>query len=178
MSAYFGTSGFYTSCVERWELWKRTRRKHHFRRLGLNLGENVTFYGPLSITWPQNVSIGRECTLNEGVHLGGRGGIRIGNHCRISARVFLESGYLETNGVREDGFPKRRHAHAGIQLGDHVWVGAGAMILAGVNIGNGAVVAAGAVVTRDVPAGSFAKGVPATCTSPTADSPSNHEVSS
>ncbi|GEM_PF-1666313 len=178
MSAYFGQDGFYTSCVEHWELWKRKQRQNHFKRLGLSVGEKVMFYGPLSITWPQHVSIGRECTLNEGVHLGGRGGITIGDHCRISARVFIESGYLETKGVREDGFPKRKHAHAEIRLGDHVWIGAGAMILAGVTIGDGAMIAAGAVVTKDVPAGSFAKGVPAKYTPAAADSESNSEVSS
>lgn len=176
MSVYFGKNGFYTSCVEWWELKKRAGRKKHFIRLGLKVAEKVTFYGPLTVTWPENVSIGRECTLNEGVHLGGRGGITIGNHCRISARVFMESGYLETVGIREDGFPKRKHAHAPIVLGDHVWIGAGAMILAGVTIGEGAVIAAGAVVTKDVPAGYFAKGVPAKWTAPTPEVPPENET--
>lgn len=161
MSAYFGKGGFYTACVERWTLTKRIIRKQHFKWLGARVDNSVILYGPVSITWPQNVRIGEYCTLNEGVHLGGRGGITIGHHCRISARVFLESGYLETTGVRPDGSPKRNHAHAEIHLGNHVWVGAGATILAGVTLGDGAIVAAGAVVTRDVPAGSFAKGVPA-----------------
>ena len=48
-----------------------------------------------------------------------------------------------------------------IYIGDHVWIGANAMILKGVTIGDGAVVAAGAVVTRDVPPGSLSAGMPA-----------------
>jgi acetyltransferase-like isoleucine patch superfamily enzyme len=39
---------------------------------------------------------------------------------------------------------------AGIKIGNNVWIGAAAIILAGVKVGDGAVVGARAVVTRDV----------------------------
>lgn len=42
-----------------------------------------------------------------------------------------------------------------------VWIGYGAVLMAGVHIGQGAVVAAGSVVTRDVPAFEIHAGVPA-----------------
>ncbi len=48
-----------------------------------------------------------------------------------------------------------------VVIGDHVWIGAKAMIMKGVTIGNGAIVAAGAIVTRDVPENSIVAGVPA-----------------
>ena len=45
---------------------------------------------------------------------------------------------------------------------DHdVWIGHGAIVLAGIHIGTGAVVGAGAVVTKDVPAYTIVAGVPA-----------------
>ena len=47
-----------------------------------------------------------------------------------------------------------------IRIGADVWVGGGALILAGVTIGDRAVVGAGSVVTRDIPAGVFAAGNP------------------
>jgi maltose O-acetyltransferase len=47
-----------------------------------------------------------------------------------------------------------------IEIGSDVWVGGGALILAGVRIGSRAVVGAGSVVTRDVPEGAFAAGNP------------------
>jgi maltose O-acetyltransferase len=47
-----------------------------------------------------------------------------------------------------------------IDIGSDVWVGGGAMILAGVSIGSRAVIGAGSVVTRDVPEAVFAAGNP------------------
>ena len=55
-------------------------------------------------------------------------------------------------------------AHTGItptQLGNDVWVGAGACLKGGVTIGDGAVIGAGAVVTRDVEPYAIYAGVPA-----------------
>lgn len=49
----------------------------------------------------------------------------------------------------------------GIQVGDSVWFGVGVIVLNGVSIGRGAVIGAGSVVTRDVPEGGIAVGVPA-----------------
>ena len=48
-----------------------------------------------------------------------------------------------------------------ITIGNHVLIGFGAVILKGVTIGDGAIIAAGSVVTRDVPSGCMAGGVPA-----------------
>ena len=42
-----------------------------------------------------------------------------------------------------------------------MWRGMNVTILKGVHIGTGAVIAAGAVVTKDIPAGCLAAGVPA-----------------
>lgn len=48
-----------------------------------------------------------------------------------------------------------------VLIGQDVWIGGGAIILPGVTIGDNAVIGAGSVVTRDVPAGSTARGNPA-----------------
>jgi maltose O-acetyltransferase len=50
---------------------------------------------------------------------------------------------------------------APITIGDNVWLGGGAIVLAGVTIGANTVVGAGAVVTRDLPADVVAVGNPA-----------------
>ena len=48
-----------------------------------------------------------------------------------------------------------------IVIGNDVWIGYEAVILAGVSIGDGAVVGAGALVTRDVPPYAIVGGIPA-----------------
>lgn len=48
-----------------------------------------------------------------------------------------------------------------VVIGNHVWVGAGVMILKGVTIGDNCVIAAGSIVTRDIPPNTLAAGVPA-----------------
>jgi len=54
--------------------------------------------------------------------------------------------------ARESGKP--------VEIGEDVWVGGGALILAGVRIGSRAVIGAGSIVTRDIPEGVFAAGNP------------------
>ena len=54
----------------------------------------------------------------------------------------------------------RQHTK-GIEIGEHVLIGTGTMVLKGVRIGDGAVVAAGSVVTKDVAAGVVVAGNPA-----------------
>ena len=46
-------------------------------------------------------------------------------------------------------------------IGDRVWLGANVTVLKGVHIGNDAAVGAGSVVTKDIPPGAIAIGVPA-----------------
>ena len=58
-------------------------------------------------------------------------------------------------------FPAARNGNEGVRIGDHVWIGASAVILKGVTIGENSVVAASAVVTEDVPPHMLVAGIPA-----------------
>ena len=47
-----------------------------------------------------------------------------------------------------------------IKIGNNVWIGAGATILAGVTIGDNTVIGAGSLVKKDIPSNVVAVGVP------------------
>ena len=47
-----------------------------------------------------------------------------------------------------------------VNIGNNVWIGAGAIILPGVSIGDNSVIGAGSVVTKDIPANVVAVGNP------------------
>ena len=83
--------------------------------------------------------------------------IRIGAHCTFSWEVqILDNDFhaITVDGVQQPSV-------APVVIGDRVWVGTRVVILKGVTIGDGAVIAAGSVVTKDVPPGAVAAGVPA-----------------
>lgn len=91
--------------------------------------------------------------------LDGSGGLTIGEGCDIStgAQVYTHSSARRC--VSAGAF--REVERAPVRIGDHVFIGAGAVVTMGVTIGDHSVVAAGAVVTHDVPPFTVVAGVPA-----------------
>lgn len=81
--------------------------------------------------------------------------ITIGEDVGISERVMIRD--TNDHEILRDGYK----ISAPVVIGNHVWIGIGAIILSGVSIGDGSVVAAGAVVNRDVPPNTLVGGVPA-----------------
>lgn len=79
--------------------------------------------------------------------------VTIGDGCAISHGVVI----MDSDAHMIDG---RRNAKPVI-IGNRVWIGTGAIILAGVTVGDGAVIAAGSLVNKDVPVKALVGGVPA-----------------
>jgi len=105
------------------------------------------------------VVFGDHVEINNHAIVNGTGGVTLGNDVLVGPGVKLIS-YQHRFAA---GSPIRRQAvrPGPIRVGNDVWIGAGAIVLAGVTIGDGAVVAAGAVVSRDVAENTVVAGVPA-----------------
>jgi acetyltransferase-like isoleucine patch superfamily enzyme len=86
--------------------------------------------------------------------------VTVGRHGLFAAYTYLVGGGHEFESA---GVPvvEQVRTSVGIVLGDDVWLGAGAKVLDGVRIGSRVAVGAGAVVTRDLPDGVVAVGIPA-----------------
>ncbi len=112
---------------------------------------------------------GGEITLGRNNYIGpysliyGHGGVTVGNDCLIAAHCQILSA---NHTVPPLGTIIRSQPDIPLptQIGNDVWLGAGVVVLGGVTIGDGCVVGAGAVVTKDLPSGSIAVGVPAKIT--------------
>ncbi|MDN5563788.1 MAG: hypothetical protein L0G49_08475 [Luteococcus sp.] len=83
-------------------------------------------------------------------------GVVIGPHVRIGSGCSLQQGITLGGKGGDNPAPSEFPV-----LGDGVSIGAGARVIGPVQVGDGAQVGANAVVTKDVPAGAVATGVPA-----------------
>lgn len=111
-------------------------------------------YGTASwlVELASGITLHREAEIGAGLHLVHAGNIKIHPRSRIGARVGIMHDVTLGAVVDREGAP---------ELGDDVFVGAGAKILGPVKVGNGARIAANSLVVTDIPAGSTAIGVPA-----------------
>jgi len=84
--------------------------------------------------------------------------VTIGTVCQIAMRVQIRTATHPID-------PEPRHVGweyaEPITIADNVWLGGAVIVCPGVTIGQDTVVGAGAVVTKDLPAGVVAAGVPA-----------------
>jgi acetyltransferase-like isoleucine patch superfamily enzyme len=82
-------------------------------------------------------------------------------HISIGNNVAISKGVIIRDSDNHEIIGNDNPISQPIIIGNHVWIGLGAMILKGVTIGDGAIIAAGAVVTKDVPPNTIVAGVPA-----------------
>lgn len=106
------------------------------------------------------ITIGDRTGISEYCHLGGQGGLTIGEDVLMGpgVRIFTEDHVFARSDV---AIRLQGEARSSVVIESDCWIGGGATILAGVRVGSGSVVGAGSVVTKDIPAGSIAVGNPA-----------------
>ena len=107
-------------------------------------------YG-FNITLGDHFYANHNCTILDGAKVTFGAYVFIGPNC-----VFSTAGHPLDSRQRDLGLEFARP----ITVGDHVWFGAGVIVLPGVTIGSGSVIAAGSVVSRDIPSGVIAAGIP------------------
>lgn len=122
------------------------------------IGENSKISGRLSL--------GNGSTIGRSNHI--FGDVTIGRYCQLAPCVGI---YATNHPITHASTYVNSRLFAGrlkqwqednrVVIGNDVWIGHGAVILAGVTIGNGSIIGAGAVVTKPVPDFTVAVGNPA-----------------
>lgn len=150
----------------------------------MKIGSGTTL-PKLFCSWPHQVSIGKECTLEHFLYFKFDGIWKKGPSICIADRVFIGVGcefnitnrleigedslissgcrFIDHNHGMRVGPPMRTQAcsEKGIFIGKDVWLGCNVIVLQGVVIGDGAIVAAGAVVTKSILPMEIWAGIPA-----------------
>jgi maltose O-acetyltransferase len=132
-----------------------------WRLLGLRMGRKVEIYSHVVIHNAARVSVGDNSTILSFTVLFGSGGISIGRNVLISSNCSIFSITHRTDAYERGLLFRETRSMAPVEIGDNVWIGTGARILPGIVIGANTVVGAGSVVTRSLPSGVVAAGVPA-----------------
>ncbi len=111
-----------------------------------------------------SINIGNHCSIGEYNHITACNKISIGDGLLTGRYVYIGDNAHGGLSWEEAELPpiKRQLVSKGeVKIGNNVWIGDKATILAGVTIGDNAIVAANAVVTKDVPSNCIVAGIPA-----------------
>ena len=115
---------------------------------------NVLYHYPIN---HERLVIGKFCSIACGVKFL----FNSANHTLESLSSYTFPLFYEDWGLEKSNVATAWDNKGDIVIGNDVWIGYEAVIMAGVHIGNGAIIAARAVVTKDVPAYTIVGGVPA-----------------
>ncbi len=137
---------------------EQDERHRILRELLGDVGEGVIVKPSFRCDYGSYIAIGAGTFVNYDCVMLDVAPIAIGAACQLAPRVqLLTATHPVDPGPRRDGW----ESAAPITLHDNVWLGGGVIVGPGVTIGEDTVVGAGSVVTRDLPAGVVAFGVPA-----------------
>lgn len=151
-------------------------------------GHDSVLYHPLCIRGRENICIGNQTTILNGVRMqvyndltGKQSKIKIGDNCYIGynntflagGNITLEDGVLMASNIlissenhsinpeSPDYYMDQKLSCAPIIVGEGTWIGEKVSILSGVTIGKKCVIGAGSIVTKNIPDFSIAVGSPA-----------------
>ncbi len=133
------------------------KRKKILDKLMPDRKEGVYLQGPIYFDFGTNISMGKNSYANFNFVVLDEGKVKIGDNVFIGPNVTLATAIHPL--CWEDRNTGKEYTGA-ITIEDNCWIAAGVTVCGGVTIGAGSVIGAGAVVTKDIPAGSLAAGVP------------------
>ena len=115
---------------------------------------NVLYHYPIN---RDRLIIGKFCSIA----CGAKFLFNSANHTLSSLSTYPFPLFFEEWGLEKRNVAASWDNKGDIVIGNDVWMGYGAVIMAGVTIGDGAIIGARAVVTKDVPPYTVAGGIPA-----------------
>lgn len=151
----------YNKCLE-----TDNRREEILNQLLPNRGEGVYLQGPIQFDYGKFTEIGKNSYFNFNFTCLDCAQVTIGDNVFVGPNVSLLTPihplrYQERNPfIKNDGNLAVKEYAKPIVIEDNCWLAGNVTVCGGVNIGEGSVIAAGSVVTKDIPAGVLAAGVP------------------
>lgn len=122
------------------------------------IGDATEIRPPLRVDYGRHIRIGARTFVNFGLVALDVAPITIGDDVQIGTNVQL---LTPTHPIDPAQRRAKWESAAPITIADNVWLGSGAIVLAGVTIGENTVVGAGSVVTNDLAPNVVAVGNPA-----------------
>lgn len=107
--------------------------------------------------------VGKRCEFGDMTHIVAHNHIEIGDNVLIASKCFIsDTNHGCYKGEEQDSPfipPNSRKLTSGfVVIGNNVWIGENAVLLAGSEIGDGCIVGANAIINKKIPAGSMVVG--------------------
>lgn len=111
----------------------------------------------------QTLHIGDNCEMGDMTHIVAHNCVEIGNDVLMASKCFISDvnhgKYSGDNQDAPDTVPNSRALIVGkTVIGNRVWIGENAVILAGAEIGDGCIIGANSVINKVIPSGSMVVG--------------------
>ncbi|MGN6712582.1 sugar O-acetyltransferase [Anaerocolumna jejuensis] len=142
------------------------KRELILRQMIGELGQNCFMHGPIYFHYGKHTKIGDNFFANFNFTVQDDAIVTIGDDCNFGPNVTIVTPIHpmlpnERNEMMTASGEKKKLCYAKpVTIGNNCWLGAGVIVCSGASIGENCVIGAGSVVTKNIPAKTFAAGVP------------------